>query len=212
MEIKKLDVGSLSTNCYLIYSEGETGIIDPGGEPDKILTNLNFRESDGNKDPGKENLKVKWIIATHFHWDHVEALPELVEQIDTDFFISEKDYELYQKDNNFHVEPKELLTEGSSIKVGDANFQVWETPGHSPGSITLAELDEKKLFVGDLIFAGGFGRTDLPGGSAQHLRESLGRLVKLEGNWTIFPGHGPTTDLRAELDKSPLLKDLLQNG
>src|SRR6056297_1091473 len=212
MEIKKLEVGSLSTNCYLIYSKGETGIIDPGGDPGKILKNLNFREPNGNRDHGKLEPKVKWIVATHFHWDHVNALPKLVKELKADFFISKNDHDLYQKDNNSYIEPKKLLTENCSIKLGSANLQVWETSGHSPGSITLAELDEKKLFVGDLIFAGGFGRTDLPGGSAKDLRQSLARLVKLEGNWTIFPGHGPTTDLQAELDHSPLLQDLVRNG
>ncbi|MFW6006294.1 MAG: MBL fold metallo-hydrolase [Candidatus Bipolaricaulota bacterium] len=200
MKVKKIEVGSLETNCYVIRSDGEATIVDPGGEAEKIIGYL--RNGEGN-DP-----EVKFVLATHFHWDHVDAVSELVDQLDVDFYLGKKDLELFEKSGELDVTPDRLLVEGEKIEVGKNSFEIWETPGHTPGSITLVEEDERKLFVGDLVFSAGFGRTDLPGGSKSDLEKSLKKIVNLDGDWEVYPGHGPVFHLKEKLTSSPFLSDL----
>ncbi len=206
MKIKKIEVGSLGTNCYAVMSGDAVGIIDPGGDPEAIIDGLHSLSPEGDE------ARVKFIVATHYHWDHVDGIPDLVDELGVDLYLSKKDARLYREYTDSYPEPTRLLQEGDEIELGDLTFEVWDTPGHSPGSITLAETEEKKLFVGDLIFAGGFGRTDLPGGSSDQLKESLGRLVGLDDNWTLYPGHGPVTDIQTELERSPFLKQVTEYG
>lgn len=202
MKVKKLVVGSLETNCYILNSDGETAIVDPGGEADKIVASL--------ESTTREEHAVKFVLATHFHWDHVEAAAELVEKLNTDFYLGEKDLKLFQKSSDSDLSPDRTLEEGDVVELGTSQLKVWETPGHTPGSISLIEKTEQKLIVGDLFFSTGFGRTDLPGGSRSDLEDSLARVVKLDGNWEVFPGHGPTFRLEEKISSSPFLADLGQ--
>lgn len=210
MKIEKIEVGSLATNCYLIFSNDEICLIDPGADSNLILEELSKYSSSSAGKQASINRKVKFIVATHYHWDHVKAIPELVENLNTELYLGKKDYPLYQDENESYPHPDQLLEEDDVLGLGDTRFEVWETPGHSPGSITLANLEEEKLFVGDLIFAGGFGRTDLPGGSRDELKKSLARVVNSEKNWDLYPGHGQTTDVKTELNRSYLLQQVLE--
>lgn len=200
MKVKKIEVGSLQTNCYILSSDGEFAIIDPGADVDRITTGL--------ETPAGEDPKVKFILATHFHWDHVEAADQLVDRFNTDFYLGEKDVDLFEKSSESDLSPDRQLKEGDVVKIGTSELEVWETPGHSPGSISLVEKGERKLIVGDLIFSTGFGRTDLPGGSKSDLEDSLARIVKLDGDWKVFSGHGPTFSLKEKINSSPFLSDL----
>lgn len=199
MKVKKVEVGSLKTNCYIIHSDGEIAIIDPGEDAERIVENL---------ENGEKNSSVKFVLATHFHWDHVNATDELVKNYGADFYLGEKDRELFEESGEVGEEPNRLLGEGDRVELGNSFFEVWETPGHSPGSITLVEESEERLFVGDLLFFSGFGRTDLPGGSKSELENSLSRIVRLDGNWEVYPGHGPVFNLNERLTSSPFLTDL----
>lgn len=200
MKVKKLEVGSLETNCYILSSDGEKAVVDPGDEADRIIASLESLT--------KEELAVKFVLATHFHWDHVEAASELIDSLNTDFYLGEKDLELYQKSSDSYLSPDRTLKEGDAVIIGSNELEVWETPGHTPGSISLVEKTERKLIVGDLFFSSGFGRTDLPGGSRSDLEDSLARVVELDGDWEIFPGHGPTFHLEEKLNSSPFLADM----
>lgn len=206
MKIKKIEVGSLGTNCYVLLSDGEVGIIDPGGGYEDVVKTVRSLAPEGDAP------RVKFIVATHYHWDHVDAIPDLVDEFGVAPYLSKKDARLYRDYTDAYPEPSQLLEEGDEIVLGSKRLVVWETPGHSPGSITLAEPEEKKLFVGDLIFAGGFGRTDLPGGSSDQLKGSLARIVGLDENWTLYPGHGPITDIQGELERSPFLRRVTDHG
>ncbi len=199
MKVKKLEVGSLETNCYIINSGEETAVIDPGEDAGRIAEKV---------ETGEGNPSLKFVLATHFHWDHVNATDELVERYGADFYLGEKDLDLFRESGEISTEPDRLLGEGDEVKLGDSLFDVRETPGHSPGSITLIEKSEGKLFVGDLLFSTGFGRTDLPGGSKSELEDSLARIVKLDGNWEVYSGHGPVFNLSERLASSPFLTDL----
>lgn len=200
MKVEKIAVGSLETNCYLIQSGGEIGVIDPGEDAERLVEAI--------EEKGEEDASLKFVLATHFHWDHVNAIDELVERYDPDFYLGEKDEEPLEESAEIEARPDFTLAKGDKVKLGTNVLQIIETPGHSPGSISLLEEDEGLAFVGDLVFSNGFGRTDLPGGSREELEDSLSRLVGLDGNWKIYPGHGPVFKLSEKIAKSPFLADL----
>ncbi len=198
MFLKRLSVGQLAVNCYIVADEDskEAVIIDPGSAAERILKVV------------KENeLKVKYIINTHGHADHISANQEILTETGAKLLIHQDDIEFLQN-SELNLSPligqgEELasikadraLEEGDSIKCGKLNFTVIHTPGHTPGSICLKL--EQILFSGDTIFANGVGRTDFPGGSYQELRKSLAKILKFKEDLKLCPGHG----LESTLDK-----------
>ena len=172
MEIKRLIVGSLQTNCYLLISGNELGIVDPGDEASKILEEIR-----------KIKAKPKYIINTHYHYDHILANQEIKKETGAKILIheAEKDF--------IDFEPDEFLKEGGKIKIGESILGVIHTPGHTKGSICLIGKDF--ILTGDTLFKDGYGRTNLAGGSQKEMKESLKRLSKLiKPGTTIYPGHG----------------------
>lgn len=200
MKVEKIAVGSLDTNCYLLQSGEEIGVIDPGEDAERLI------EAIENKGGGTASLK--FVLATHFHWDHVNAIDELMEKYGADFYIGEKDLNPLEESAEIAARPDFTLAEGDEVKLGNNVLKVMETPGHSPGSISLVEEEEGLVFVGDLVFSNGFGRTDLPGGSREELEDSLSRLVSLAGDWEVHSGHGPVFRLSEKVANSPFLADL----
>jgi len=172
MKIKRLVVGQLGTNCYLIISKGELMVIDPGVEPKKILQEIE-----------KSKTNLKYIILTHSHLDHISAVLEIKQKIKTQVLIHQ--LERY----SLSFDPDILLKEEDEIKIGDVILKVLHAPGHTSGSICL--LGKDFIFTGDTLFQDGVGRTDLPGGSSKYLRESLDKLSKvLRSGMKVYPGHG----------------------
>ena len=172
MKIKHLIVGELETNCYLLVSKDELGIIDPGGEAEKIL-----------KEIEKAKVKPKYIINTHCHFDHILANEKIRKKTGAEILIhqAEKDF------INFKID--RFLKEGDEIKIGESVLSVIHTPGHTKGSICL--LGKNFIFTGDTLFKDGYGRTDFPGGSQKESEESLEKLAKLlKPGMTVYPGHG----------------------
>ncbi len=172
MEIKQLIVGELDTNCYLLVSGGELAVIDPGGDSDKILQEIQ-----------KSRAKTKYIINTHCHPDHVSGNTRIKKETGAEILIheKEKDFIDFQADS--------FLKEGEEIKIGDTVLKVLNTPGHTGGSICL--LGNNFIFTGDTLFEQGYGRTDLPGGSQKEMEDSLRKLSKiLKPGIMIYPGHG----------------------
>lgn len=171
MEIKTLKVGELKTNCYIVSEGKEALVIDPGFEVEKILKELT-------------GLKVKAVLLTHGHYDHVTSAFELNAPV----WIGEKDEDLMVFSTKRKAD--RLLKDGEQI--GD--FKVIFTPGHTPGGICLYNEKEKVIFTGDTLFAGDYGRTDLPGSSEAEMIASLKKLLQLPPETKVFPGHGgPTT-------------------
>lgn len=172
MEIKRLIVGELATNCYLLISGKELAIIDPGGDAEKIL-----------KEIEKAKVKPKYIINTHCHPDHVLVNEKIREKTGAKILIheAEKDFIDFKVDK--------FLKGGDEITMEDSILKVIHTPGHTKGSICL--LGENVIFTGDTLFKDGHGRTDLPGGSQKDIEESLEKLPKLlKPGMTVCPGHG----------------------
>jgi len=202
--VKKLVVGPFASNCYIIGSESnkEGAIIDPGAEAEEILKNV--------KDLG---LKVKFIVLTHGHIDHVGALKEVKEATGAEVAIHTDDAKSLHEQSIARAfglsyppppPPDRLLNGGDSIDIGDLHFLVLHTPGHSPGGICL--LGEGVVFSGDTLFNYGIGRYDLPGGSHSHLMDSIHtKLMILPDNTIVYPGHGPDTTIGTERRGNPFL-------
>jgi glyoxylase-like metal-dependent hydrolase (beta-lactamase superfamily II) len=195
-------------NCYIVGCEetAKAAVIDPGAEPERILEALK-----------KSRLKPVYIVNTHGHPDHVSANAPvkrrtsaliLIHELDASLLSSprlDSEIELLLDVGENSPPPDRLLKDGETIRVGKVTFQVLHTPGHTPGSICL--LAEGSLFTGDTLFAGSVGRTDLPGGSPEALRNSLQRkLLPLDDGLTVYPGHGPPSTLGYEKKHNLFLK------
>ncbi len=208
IRIEKLVVGELGTNCYLVISGNEAIIIDPGGNGKGILQKVE-----------EQGLKVKLIVNTHGHYDHIKEDDFLREKLKAPLAIHAGDKDMiadplmnssYLFGDKVEVRnPEIILSEGDEIKVGEDKLKVLSTPGHTPGSISL--LAPGMIFVGDLLFKGSVGRSDLPGGSAVSLFESLRKLSKLPRETLVFPGHGEETTLSLELEMNPFLREAVSD-
>ncbi len=205
MQLKCIPVGILDTNCYLLEDSGECVVVDPGANAVSILNALS------GKIP-------KAIILTHRHWDHISAVPELLKEFDALVYASEKDADAIcdpSENGNraesalmrkylpgaFEIEKiDKRLHEGDIIKVGSLDLQIIESPGHTIGSICLYCSQEKFMFTGDTIFAGGScGRTDFATGSIDDMQHSLNeKFVDIPDEVAIYPGHGPRSTFSAE--------------
>ncbi len=194
MIIEQLTLGPIQANCFIVGCEEtlEAAVIDPGDEADKILMAL-----------AKKALKVKKIINTHGHFDHVGANRRLKEVTGADLLIHRLDAPmLAQLASNASAwgmraenspSPDKELEDGDTIKFGNMSFSVIHTPGHTQGGISL--YGQECIFVGDTLFAGSIGRTDFPGGNFDTLISSIQqKLFVLPEETKVYPGHmGPTT-------------------
>ena len=175
MEIQKLKVGDLFTNCYFVVSEKEVLIVDPGGDIDLIIEKLNQL--------GKEN---KYIVLTHYHPDHTQATQELKKNNKTEVLIHKADAHFL----NFTGIGADKLVKGEEkIKINGDSLEIIHTPGHTEGSICL--MGDNFILTGDTLFEDGHGRTDLPGGSSREMKKSLQKINSLlKPGMMVYPGHG----------------------
>jgi hydroxyacylglutathione hydrolase len=209
MRIETLTLGALGTNCYLLWTEGkpEALLIDCAGSAEEMLE---AAEAHG--------LQIRLIVNTHGHMDHLESLGEMVRRTGARVAVHPLDAPrlrdpmlsgaaLFGYDQE-PVTPDLLLEEGETVGIDgtDIALTVLHTPGHTQGCICL--LGDGVLFAGDTLFAGGIGRTDLPGGNEETMQASLTRLAELPGNPTVYPGHGPATTLDEERRHNPWLSEL----
>lgn len=207
--IKRLGVGMLGTNCYIVMDRetGEGYVIDPGGDARRIL--------DAASEAG---LKCLGILCTHGHMDHVGAVGKVAEATGAPVYISRDDSAILEgkvrgiggRIGSLLVSRPggvEFIGEGDTLRFGEHELKVLRTPGHTRGSLSF--LCEGNLFCGDLIFEGSVGRTDLKGGSLEQLLEGVEREVwVLPPETRILPGHGPVTTVAAEKAANPFLRNL----
>lgn len=192
MKIHTLVLGEYQVNCYLVSDEAGRGvIIDPGYEAEKILRTVKERE-----------LDIKAVFLTHGHFDHIGGVKTLAQALNCPVYLHPKEVTLPPYLTQGLLYYTEEYGQGDEIAVGDLTFRVIETPGHTNGSVCL--LCGDCLFTGDTLFAGSCGRTDL-GGSMPDMLASLKGLAALEGNYRVFPGHGPETDLDYERKTNPYI-------
>ncbi len=205
MLVSTVVVGPLQVNCYLVGCETtrQALVIDPGADGERILAAVQAAD-----------LILQTIVNTHGHFDHIGANRFLVEQTGARLLCHAGDLPLLRNASQHAAiyglsaepspEPDRLLEEGDEVAVGSVRLQVLHTPGHSPGGICL--YGEGHLFVGDTLFAGSVGRTDLPGGSHRQLIALIHeKLLPLPEETIVHPGHGPDTDLGREKRQNPFL-------
>jgi glyoxylase-like metal-dependent hydrolase (beta-lactamase superfamily II) len=203
--LEHLLVGPLQSNCFIIGDEesGEAVIIDPGGDGDLILNTANRRP-----------WKVKAILNTHAHFDHIAAnavvrkgtgAPLMAPRADTPFMEqAHVSARIYGLEVDASPPPDRLLEDGDTIDLGDEKIAVISTPGHTPGGATF--VTSIGIFPGDALFAGSIGRTDLPGGDYDTLINSIKtRILSLDDETPVYPGHGPATTVGRERADNPFL-------
>jgi glyoxylase-like metal-dependent hydrolase (beta-lactamase superfamily II) len=210
MLIKVFEVGPYLSNCYIVGDEAtQVGmIIDPGFEAETIQSGM--RSSD---------LRIEKIVLTHGHLDHIGAVGELKSKTGAELLIHRKDAQMltdprenlsaFSGENIKAPRADRLLEDGEKISLGNLEFQILHTPGHSPGGISL--LSDKIVFTGDTLFAGSIGRTDFPGSDYDTLMRSIReKLMVLPDDTTIYPGHGPKSTIGQERKFNPFVLEALR--
>ena len=205
MLLVRLVVGPLQVNCYILSDEKtkDAVVIDPGDDAREILKII--------KDKG---FKVKYIVITHGHFDHVGANKALKDATGAQLLIHEGDAPVMASAsqhsrafgmNTTSSPPADrYVKHGDIITAGEVSLRVLHTPGHSPGGISL--LEQGMVFTGDSLFAGSIGRTDLPGGDLMTLIRSIKtNLMTLPDDTKVFCGHGPETTIGEERKENPFL-------
>lgn len=203
MKIACYAAGSVGTNNYVVSDDnGITAIIDCDGNPAPLYSYIE-----------KNNLKVTHILLTHGHYDHTGSVNEVAEHYGCTIVGCAKEMRVFTDPSincshfccgDITVHPDVLVKNGDVVKVGDMEFEVLETPGHTEGSICFICKDV--IFSGDTLFQGSCGRTDLPTGNWNDIIQSLKKLAALPGDYQVYSGHGPATTLETERRTNPYMK------
>jgi hydroxyacylglutathione hydrolase len=210
MPVETLTLGPLNTNCFVAWCEEtkEAIVIDPGFSTEKEGKETVLRFIATN------DLHVRYIINTHGHADHTSGNAVVKRATSALIVVHELDAPLLgERGKNwasmfgyqlFSPPADKTLQQGDTIHFGKQALTVLHTPGHTPGGISL--VGNNCVFVGDTLFQGGIGRTDLPGGSYKALIRSIReKLATLPNNFTVYTGHGPTTTIAQEIRNNPFI-------
>jgi glyoxylase-like metal-dependent hydrolase (beta-lactamase superfamily II) len=205
MIFEKMEVGPLGVNCFVLgcATTREGVVIDPGGDMDRI--------SEAVK---RHDLKIRYIINTHGHFDHVGGNRKAVEAFGAQLLIHKDDSSMlgraaevahmYGMQGENSPEPNDFLTNGMELSFGTHRIKVLYTPGHTQGGCCLYLEADHKIITGDTLFADSIGRTDLPGGSHDQLLSSIRTsLFTLPDDVIAYPGHGPETTIGHEKRNNP---------
>lgn len=207
MLFETLVVGPLGVNCFILgdKSSNEAVVVDPGGDAEMILAAV-----------ARYGLKVKYIINTHGHFDHVGCNRPVQEKTGGELLIHEKDLALLSQASKtgqmygLQVQdspaPSRYLTDGMILEFGKRSIEVLHTPGHTQGGCCLVLRNEQLVITGDTLFADSIGRTDLPGGSHEQLIASIkAKLMPLPDEMVVWPGHGPSSTIGRERRMNPYI-------
>ena len=203
VKVNTLILGPLQTNCYVVWEEKSSScvVVDPAHAPERILEFISG-----------QGLTLEAIFLTHGHFDHVGAVEALREKTGCSLWMHRGDYNRPSDPMNDYLYPlhdKDIgeisfCDDGTVIPAAGLRFTVHSTPGHSRGSVCYQA--EGILLSGDTLFAGGCGRTDLPGGSPDAIFVSLADLADLQGDLKVYPGHGESTTLARERRYNPYMR------
>ena len=205
-------LGVLDTNTYLIYDDvtRDAVVIDPAEESRDVVEWIH-----------RLGLRVRAIVATHGHFDHVLGVDYLRSELGTEFYMHRDDVWIARESMEWlriwGLEPREapkpdiLIDSDTVLELGSLRLQLLHTPGHTPGSMCIYIDSDRTLFSGDTLFSGTVGRTDLPGGSWKDLVNSLRKIfTTLPSETLVYPGHGPSTTLKREQRANPFVEDALR--
>lgn len=208
LNVRTYPLGFIQTNCYVVSNVAKQCLIfDPGGEGDKLISEIK-----------KLNLQPLAILLTHAHFDHIGAVDQVRDafSIPVHIHTAEKKW-LMDAAKNGSAKYAEIpsisckdadviLANETKLEIGDFVFQIFHTPGHSPGSLTYYFAADEFAIVGDTLFQNSIGRTDLPGGNnAELIRSIHSKLLSLPGLTVLYPGHGPATTPEDEMESNPFL-------
>jgi glyoxylase-like metal-dependent hydrolase (beta-lactamase superfamily II) len=198
-------VGPLQANAFLAVCEEtrKCALVDPGEEAERLIEAAE-----------EERAEIISILLTHAHLDHVGGVAEVKTSLDVPVYLHPADLPLYRaapiQARSFGLEletppdPDFEFEDGQIVEIGNSGLQVRHTPGHSPGHVCL--IGDGFALVGDCVFAGSIGRTDLPGGDYRTLLESINeKLLTLPGETILYTGHGSPTTVSKERDTNPFL-------
>ena len=190
MEIKSLQVGPIGTNCYILCDETEKrcAVIDPGGDPLEVAAAVE-----------ESGCTPVAILLTHGHYDHTGAALAVAGETGVPIYINEKDCApkgQYDPMRFSLPEGGRFLSDGDVLELAGMKFEIMETPGHTPGGVTIR--CGEALFTGDTLFKGSCGRVDFAGGDMEQELQSLKRICSLPGNYEVYPGHMDSTTLEQE--------------
>lgn len=202
VKFRCMQLGDYQVNCYLVWESGQCVVIDPGDTPEVVLAAA--REL---------GLSIQGVLLTHGHFDHVGGAARIVEETGCPLWMHRADASLPSHPAYRRLYPLEVFrladsihfySRGEAVNLAGLVFTVYETPGHTQGSVCLQ--CGKLLFTGDTLFADACGRTDLPGGDPEAMNRSLLALSRLDPSLRILPGHGPGSTMDQEQRTNPFLK------
>ena len=206
MKIDSIQVGPIMTNCYLLCDDaaGVCCVIDPGDEPARVEQMVQ-----------RSGCELRYILLTHGHFDHCTGVAGMLERHpELPVYICEKDVtDGVGSEMQFARLPEKnqrYYKDGDTLTLGALTISVLETPGHTPGGVTLICGDA--LFTGDTLFAGSCGRTDFAGGSMEVELQSLAKIAALPGDYEVYPGHMDCSTLETERRFNPYLTALQNRG
>ena len=208
LKINTYSLGPIQTNCYIVQDEkGNCLIIDPGEESGRIIRKITSQE-----------LTPIAILLTHAHFDHIGAVDSIRDRFGIPVYIHEEEREWLSNPklngsakypglpNVCNRQADHLITQEGMMEVGPFSFEVRHTPGHSPGSVSFIFEEDRFAVVGDTLFKRSVGRTDLPGGNTGILLDSIHtKLLTLDDDFIIYPGHDSSTTPGDEKDSNPFL-------
>ena len=219
IHVEYFTVNSFQTRCSLVWDDnGNCAIIDPGYEDAERNEIVAFIES--------KKLTPVCAMLTHGHFDHIYGLAHFISTYNVPIYMDCKEFYTFEHTNtavcgNYGLPLPQLpdysgfqegnspfrnVADGDIIQVGDLRFEVLQTPGHSVGGLCFLERESRILFCGDTLFAGAIGRTDHPGGDYDQMMKSIWeKIMCLDGDISVIPGHGPETDVATERMTNPFL-------
>lgn len=211
LKINQMELGPVQTNCYIISNDAkECLIFDPGEESSRIIGFLK-----------KKELKPVAVLLTHAHFDHIGAVDDLRDAYGVPVYLHRLEKDWLGKPNlngsgkypglpDYRMRDADiLLDKEKTLEIGSFAMDIFHTPGHSPGSVSFIFKGEGFAIVGDTLFKGSIGRTDLVDGSEKKLLQSIQEsLLSLPAQMVLFPGHGPDTTPEDEMDGNPFLRHL----
>lgn len=214
LEVRTFTAPGFGENSYLVRLPGDSRVvaIDPGAAVDAMVESVRAG-----------GLELEAVLLTHAHIDHIEGVAELVRQTGAPIYLHPDDRVLYERaaeqavyfgmDFEAPPPPDHAFTDGQTLELAGIRFEVRHAPGHAPGHVILYVAAAGAAFVGDVVFQGSIGRSDLPGGDFQELMRSIReQVLTLPGETVVYPGHGPETTVAHERVSNPFLVPNLRGG